>query len=110
MKQVENCFCQVIDCFRIIEEHIAFLKVGISWFKIRLSSYETSLSKGCLTTFTCNAEAVHEKVDELQEDQNIPDDSTAESDPRPGVAKISMNDDDLKSPHSLDAPVSALLF
>lgn len=54
----------------------------------------------------CNAEAVHEKVDEQQEEQSIPDDLTVESGSRPGAAKISMNEEDLKSPHSLDAPVS----
>lgn len=63
-------------------------------------------SKGCLTAFMCNAEAVHEKVDEQQEEQSIPDDLTVESGSRPGAAKISLNEEDLKSPHSLDAPVS----
>ncbi|OWM78802.1 hypothetical protein CDL15_Pgr002973 [Punica granatum] len=51
-----------------------------------------------------DSEAVHEKVDEPQEEQIIADDSTAESGTSLGVGKITMNEDDMKSPHSVDAP------
>lgn len=60
--------------------------------------------------FMCNAEAVHEKADEQQQEQNVPDDSTAELGPKPGAGKNPITEDDLKSPNSLDTPVSPLKF
>lgn len=63
--------------------------------------------------YICNAEAMHEKDEKKMEEQNTPEDSTAEMASRSGVGKTSANEDELKALHLIDAPVSyyiAVLF
>ncbi|KAK4793359.1 hypothetical protein SAY86_023794 [Trapa natans] len=51
-----------------------------------------------------DSETVNEKVDEQQEEHNVPDDSSAELGPKPVAGKNSITEDELKSPKSLEAP------
>ncbi|WCJ43651.1 transcription regulator NOT2/NOT3/NOT5 family protein [Euphorbia peplus] len=46
------------------------------------------------------------KADELQQSQNIPDDSTAESAATSGLAKNLVNEDELKAPYAMDTPTN----
>ncbi|XP_050237115.1 general negative regulator of transcription subunit 3 isoform X2 [Mercurialis annua] len=45
--------------------------------------------------------------DQQQQSQNLPDESTAESAPAPGLSKNLVNEDELKTPYSMDTPTGA---
>ncbi|EEF36934.1 conserved hypothetical protein [Ricinus communis] len=47
------------------------------------------------------------KVEEQQQPQNLPDDSIAESAPMSGLSKNLMNEDELKTPYTMDTPTGA---
>ncbi|XP_050244846.1 uncharacterized protein LOC126693031 isoform X3 [Quercus robur] len=51
-----------------------------------------------------DADVGHVKVEEQQQQQNLPDDSTIDSTTGSGLGKNLMNDDDLKTSHAIDAP------
>lgn len=52
-----------------------------------------------------DADVGHVKVEEQQQQQNLPDDSTIDSTTGSGLGKNLMNDDDLKTSHAIDTPV-----
>lgn len=45
------------------------------------------------------------KVEEQQQQQNLPDDSTVDSTTGSGLGKNLMNEDDLKASYTIDSPV-----
>ncbi|KAK4581499.1 hypothetical protein RGQ29_024935 [Quercus rubra] len=51
-----------------------------------------------------DADVGHVKVEEQQQQQNLPDDSTIDSTTGSGLGKNLMNDDDLKTSHAIDTP------
>ncbi|KAK9986781.1 hypothetical protein SO802_031732 [Lithocarpus litseifolius] len=51
-----------------------------------------------------DADVGHVKVEEQQQQQNLPDDSTIDSSTGSGLGKNLMNDDDLKTSNALDTP------
>ncbi|XP_017252558.1 uncharacterized protein LOC108223027 isoform X2 [Daucus carota subsp. sativus] len=59
---------------------------------------------GPMSTSLKDSDVGHAKVDELQHQPNVSDDSAAESSPRTGVVKNLMNEDDIKASYALDTP------
>lgn len=55
--------------------------------------------------FVHDADVGHAKVEEQQQQQNLPDDSTVESTTGSGLGKSLMNEDDLKASYAVDTPV-----
>ncbi|XP_075637756.1 uncharacterized protein LOC142609918 isoform X1 [Castanea sativa] len=51
-----------------------------------------------------DADVGHVKVEEQQQQQNLPDESTIDSTTGSGLGKNLMNDDDLKTSHAIDTP------
>lgn len=51
----------------------------------------------------------HSKVEELQQQQVLSEDVSADSAPAPSLAKNLMNEDDMKA-YALDAPVSVIFY
>lgn len=52
-----------------------------------------------------DADVGHVKVEEQQQQQNLPDESIIDSTTGSGLGKNLMNDDDLKTSHAIDTPV-----
>ncbi|XP_044499732.1 general negative regulator of transcription subunit 3-like isoform X2 [Mangifera indica] len=51
-----------------------------------------------------DAEVGHLKVEEQQQQQNLPEESTVESAPSPGLCKNLVNEDDIKVSYAMDSP------
>lgn len=51
----------------------------------------------------------HSKVEELQQQQVLSEDVSADSAPSPSLAKNLINEDDMKA-YALDAPVSVIFY
>lgn len=58
--------------------------------------------------FVYKADVGHLKVEEQQQQQNLPDESTVESVPGPGLGKNVMNEDDLKVSYAMESPVCSI--
>uniref|UniRef100_A0A5B6ZL60 Putative CCR4-NOT transcription complex subunit 3 isoform X1 n=1 Tax=Davidia involucrata TaxID=16924 RepID=A0A5B6ZL60_DAVIN len=68
------------------------------------SIHQQSTQQALISTGPKDAEVSHTKVDDLQQQQTLSDDSTAESAPNSGLGKNLMNEADLKASYSLDTP------
>lgn len=55
---------------------------------------------------TMVTDAGHPKVEDLQQQQTLPEDSSADSAANPGPGKNLLNEDDMKASYGLDTPVS----
>lgn len=52
------------------------------------------------------ADVGHSKAEELQQQQILPEDSSADSSVNAGLGKNLLNEDDMKASYGLDTPVS----
>ncbi|KAA8516252.1 hypothetical protein F0562_016545 [Nyssa sinensis] len=71
------------------------------------SIHQQSTQQALISTGLKDAEVDHTKVEELQQQQTLSDDSTAEAASNSGLGKNLMNEDDLKASYPLDTPVAA---
>ncbi|GKV07390.1 hypothetical protein SLEP1_g19173 [Rubroshorea leprosula] len=67
------------------------------------SIHQQSGQQPLTSTVPKDSDVSHTKVDEQQQQQNLPDDSNSETVPISGLSKNHMNDDDVKTPYAVDA-------
>ncbi|XWS42453.1 hypothetical protein CRYUN_Cryun16bG0015400 [Craigia yunnanensis] len=69
------------------------------------SIHQQSSQRALATSVPKDADVGHAKIEE-QPPQNLPDDSSSEVVPTSGIAKNLMNEEDMKSPHTIDSPAA----
>ncbi|XP_031264764.1 general negative regulator of transcription subunit 3 isoform X1 [Pistacia vera] len=68
------------------------------------SIHQQSSQQALMPSGQKDADVGHLKVEEQQQQQNLPEESTVESAPSPGLGKNLMNEDDLKVSYAMDSP------
>ncbi|XP_044482635.1 general negative regulator of transcription subunit 3-like isoform X2 [Mangifera indica] len=68
------------------------------------SIHQQSSQQALMPSGQKDSDVGHLKVEEQQQQQNLPDESTVESVPGPGLGKNVMNEDDLKVSYAMESP------